>query len=134
MAVWDDDEDFSEIDIYDDELVKIQRSKIHKVAVRPTILPIIDVVQWVATHVYFRCLSIVADNRKVLGFLTPENFQSIYDLKPAEVKCNKEYLDNFYIANPKAHVLMKPWYKEEEYFKDRASILKYNTTPFIPPV
>lgn len=54
VAVRDSDEGFSEIDIYDDELVKTQRSEIYKIASRPTILPITDVVQWVATHVDFR--------------------------------------------------------------------------------
>ena len=68
-------------------------------------------VQWVATHVDFHRLCIVVDNGKVIGFLMPENFQSIYHLKPAEVKCTKEYLDNFYIVNPKAHVLMNLWYQ-----------------------
>lgn len=134
MAVQDSDEDFSKIDLYDDELVKIQRYEIYKIASRPTVLPVTDMVQWVATHVDFCHLAIVADNRKVLGFLMPENFQSIYHLKPAEVKCNKEYLDNFYIANPKAHMLMNPWYQEEEYFKDRAGNSKYNTIPFIPSI
>jgi hypothetical protein len=123
MALRDIDEDFSEIDIYDDELVKIQRFEIYKVASIPVVLLITNAVQWVATHVDFRHLAIVEDNGKVLGILTPENFQSIYHLKPAKVKCNKEYLDNFYIVNPKAHMLMKPWYQEDEYFKDRSGII-----------
>lgn len=47
MEVRDNDKDFSEIDIYDDELVKIKSSEIHKVAARPTILSIANVVQWI---------------------------------------------------------------------------------------
>lgn len=73
-------------------------------------------------------------NGKVLGSLMPKNFQNIYYLKSNEARCNKESLDNFYIANPKAHVLMKPWYQEEEYFKDKVGISKYTTIPFIPLV
>jgi hypothetical protein len=76
----------------------------------------------------------MAHNRKVLGFLTPENFQNIYHLKPPKAKCNEEYLDKLYIVNPKGHVLMKTWFQEEEDFKDRAYISKYNTTSIIPPV
>lgn len=134
MAVWDDDEDFNEIDIYDDELVKIQSSGIYKIVFGCSFLPIIDVVQWVATHADFRCLAIVVDIGKVLWFLTPKNFQNIYHLKPTEEKCNKEYLNNLYMANTKDDVLMNPWYQEEEYFKDKVGISKYNTTPFIPPI
>ena len=52
----------------------------------------------------------VVDDGRVLGLLMPNNFQSIYHLKPTEVKCNKEYLDNFYVAHPKPHMLMKSWY------------------------
>lgn len=76
----------------------------------------------------------MVDNGKMLGSLTPEKFQNIYHLKSTQAKCKKEYLDNFYIVNMKDHVLKNPWYQEEEGFKDRASILKYNTTPFIPLV
>lgn len=76
----------------------------------------------------------VVDDGKVLGLLMPNNFQSIYHLKPTEVKCNKEYLDNFYVVHPKAHMLMKSWYWEEDDFKDRADIAKYNPIPFISPV
>ena len=82
----------------------------------------------------FRHLAIVENSWKLLGLLTPEKFQSIYHLKLAEVKCNKEYLDNFYVAHPKAHMLMKPWYREEEDFKDQAGITKYNPIPFISQV
>ena len=53
IEVWDDDKDFNEIDIYDDELVKIQRSEINKVAAKPVVLSITDVVHWVASHLYF---------------------------------------------------------------------------------
>lgn len=44
MEVWDNDEYFREIGIYDDELVKIQRSKIHKVVARPIVFQIMVVV------------------------------------------------------------------------------------------
>jgi hypothetical protein len=132
-ALRDDDEYSSEIDIYDDELVKILRSKIHKVAAKTVSLPIMDVMR-VATHVSFPHLTIVVENGKDLGSLTLENFQNIYHLKPAKARCNKEYLDNFYIDNLKAYVLMNPWYQEEEYFKDRAGISKYPTISFIPLV
>ena len=51
MAVREDEEDCNEPKLYDDELVKIQRSKLHKIASRPTVFPITDVVYWVASHV-----------------------------------------------------------------------------------
>lgn len=71
-------------------------------------LPITNVVQWIATHVDFKHMDVVVDDGRVLGLLTPNNFHNIYHLKPMEVKCNKEYLDNFYVVQPKPHMLMKP--------------------------
>ena len=114
-------------------MVKIQTSEIQKAASKPTIFPNTDVVHWVASHVDFWSLSIVSDNEKVLGSLTPKNFQNIYHLKPAEARCNKEYLDNFYIENLKAHVLMKPWYQEEEDLKDRDGSSKIHDNSVYSP-
>ena len=62
-------------------------------------------------------MAIVSDEGKMLGLLTPNSFHNMYHLKPAKVKCNKEYLDNFYVAQLKPHEVMKPWYKEEDDFK-----------------
>lgn len=58
-------------------------------------------------------MAIVLDEGKIVGLLTPSNFHNIYHLKPVEVKCNKEYLDSFYLNNPNPHEVMKHWYKEE---------------------
>lgn len=97
-------------------------------------MPINDDVCWVAKNVDFKRSTIIGDGGKILGLLTPKNFQSIYQLNPAKEKCNKEYLDNFYMANLKYHMLMKPWYPKEEDFKDHAQISKNNTFSFIPLV
>ena len=87
-------------------------------------LQITDVLQWIATHVDFRRMTIVSYEGKVLGLLTPNNFYNIYHLKPAEVKCNKEYLNNFYVTHPKPHEVMQSWYKDENDFKDWDGITK----------
>lgn len=52
MAIRDSDEEFNDIDIYD-ELLKVQRSEIHKIALRPIMLPITDVMQGIAMQVDF---------------------------------------------------------------------------------
>ena len=98
------------------------------------VLQITDVLQWIATQVDFRRMAIVSDKGKVLGLLTPNNFHSIYHLKPIKVKCNKEYLDNFYVTHLKPHEVMQPWYKDENDFKDRVGITNYIPLPFISPV
>lgn len=38
------------------------------------------------------------------------------------------------MANPKAHLLVNPWYQEEEDFKVREGVSKYTIVSFIPPV
>lgn len=76
----------------------------------------------------------VDDSGKLLGLLMPDNFHSMYHLRLAEVKCKKEYLDNFYVVHPTAHMLMNPWYREEEDLKDRVGITKYSPIPCISPV
>ena len=78
-------------------------------------------------------MAIISGEEKILGILTPSNFHNIYHLKPVEVKCNKEYLDIFYLAIPKPQEVMKPWYKDEEYFKDRVGITKYSPKMFVSP-
>ena len=61
-------------------------------------------------------MAIISDKGKIVGLLTSSNLHSLYHLKPVEVKCNKDYLDNFYLKNPKPYEVMKDWYKEEEDF------------------
>ena len=97
-------------------------------------MPVNDVVCWVAKHVDIKHSTIIGDGGNILGLLTTKNFQSIYQLKLIEEKCNKENPNNFYKTNMKAHMLMKPWYQEEEYFKDCSRIYKYMTFSFIPLV
>ena len=106
----------------------------HKIASRPVVLQITNVLQWIATHVDFKRMAIVLDEGKVMGLLTPNNFDSIYHINPVKVKCNKEYLDNFYVTHLKPHEVMQLWYKDENDFKDRAEITKYSPRPFISPV
>ena len=73
----------------------------------------------------------MSDEGKILGLFMPNNLHNIYHLKPMEVKCNKEYLDRFYLSNPKPYEVMNPWYKDENDFKDRAEITKYKPLKFI---
>ena len=130
----DSDESDTDKKIYNEELLRLQRSELHKIASRPVVLQITDVMQWIATHVDFKRTTIVLDEGKVLGILTPNNFHNMYHLKLAEVKCNKEYLDNFYVTHLKPHEVMQSWYKEENDFKDWDGITKYSPRPFISPV
>ena len=64
----------------------------------------------------------------------PNNLHNIYHLKPVEVKCNKEYLDKFYVSHPKPYEVMKPWYKDENGFKDKAGITKYSPLKLISSI
>lgn len=74
MPVRDNDEKFSDTYSYDDELLKVQRSEIHKISSRLVVLPITNVMQWIAMHVDFWRLAVVVDNGKVLVLLAPDNF------------------------------------------------------------
>ena len=47
----DDEEEFNEPKSYDDEMLNMQRFELHKVAFRPTVLHITNIVYWVASHV-----------------------------------------------------------------------------------
>lgn len=71
-------------------------------------------------------MDVVFDGGKVVGYLTLNSFHNMYHLKPVEAKCNKEYLDSFNVKFPKSYKLMKDWYREEESFKDKDDITKYN--------
>lgn len=42
-------------------------------------------------------------------------------------------MDGSHVKFPKSYKLMKDWYQEEESFKDRAGITKYNPKEFILP-
>lgn len=52
------DNDGSELDeeLYNKELLKLQRSGLHLIAARPMVLQTIDVLQWIAMHVDFKCM------------------------------------------------------------------------------
>lgn len=97
------------------------------------VLQTTSVLQWIATHVDFKCMVVVSNEGKVVGYLTPSSFHSMHHLKPVEAKCNKEYLDSFNVKFPKSYKLMKHWYREEESFKDRVDITKYNPKEFNLP-
>lgn len=128
------DESDTNDELYNDELLRLQRSWLHKVTLRPVVLQSSDVLQWIATHIDFRRMVIVSDEGKGLGLLMPNNFQSIYHLKLVEVKCNKKYLDNFYVSHPKPYEVMKPWYKDENDFKYQDRITKYSPLKFISSI
>lgn len=102
-VVRDSDESDTDNEIYNEELLRLQRFELYKIASRPVVLQITDVMQWISNHVYFRRMVVVSYEGKVLGLLTPNNFHNMYHLKLVEVKCNKEYLDNFYVTHPKPH-------------------------------
>ena len=103
------DSDGSDLDkdLYNEELLKLQRSRLHLIAARPVVLQTMDVLQWIATHVDFKRMVMVSDGGKVVGSLTPSSFHSMYHLKLVEAKCNKEYLDDFKVKFPKSYKLMK---------------------------
>lgn len=81
-------------------------------------------------HVDFKRMVMVSDEAKIVGSLTSSNLHNMYRLKQVEAKCNKEYLDGFHVKIPKSYKLMKKWYCEEESFKDRVGITKYNPKEF----
>lgn len=90
-----------------------------------------DVMQWIDMYVDFRWMTVIANDGKVLGLIMPNNFHNMHHLKPVDVKCNKEYLDNFYVAHAKPHEVMKPWYRGEDDFKERVGFTKYSPHPLI---
>jgi formylmethanofuran dehydrogenase subunit A len=92
-----------------------------------------DILQWIATHVDFKRLTVVSDEGKIVRSLEPSNLHNMYRLKQVEAKCNKEYLDSFNVKFSKSYKLMKDWYREEESFKDRANITKYSPKEFNSP-
>lgn len=87
--IWRSDECEAEKEIYNEELLRLQRSGLHLIAARLVILQIIYVLQWITTHIDFRRMAIVSDDGKILGILTPNNLHNMYHLKPVEVKCSK---------------------------------------------
>lgn len=97
------------------------------------VLQTTDVLQWIATHVVFKCMAMVSNGGKVVGYLTSSSSHNMYHLKPVEAKCNKEYLDSFNVKFAKSYKLMKDWYREEESFKDRVDITKYIPKKFNLP-
>ena len=130
QAVRDSDGRELDEELYHEELLRLQRSRLHLITTRPVVLQTIDVLQWISTHVDFKCMVVVSDKGKVVGSLTPSSFHNIYHLKLVEAKCNKEYLDDFNVKFPKSYKLMKDWYQEEESFKDRVAITKYSPKEF----
>ena len=88
------DSDGSELD---EELLKLQRSGIHLILGRPMVIQTTYVLQWIATHVDFKCLVVVSDEGKILMSLASSNLHNMYHLKQVEAKCNKEYLDGFHV-------------------------------------
>lgn len=133
-VIRDSDERDTDNKIYNEKLLRLQRSELHKIASRHVMLKITYVMQWIATHVDFRRMVIMSDEGKVLGILMPKKIHNMYHQNPIEVKCNKEHLDKLYVTHPKPHEVMKSRYKEEDDFKDHDGITKYNCHPFISQV
>jgi hypothetical protein len=80
MAARDSDEDDNDNEIYNEDLLRVQRSErseIHKITSRPVSLPITNVMQWIATHVDFRRMVVMSGEGKVLGILTPNSFHNM---------------------------------------------------------
>ena len=129
------DNDGNELDeeLYNEELLRLQRSRLHLIIARPMVLQTTYVLQWIAMDVDFKRMDVVFDEGNIVGYLTPSSFHIMYHLKPMETKCNKEYLDSFNVKFPKLYKLMKDWYREEEIFKDRVDITEYSPKEFNLP-
>ena len=132
-AVRDNNDSDLDEEVYNEELLKLQSSRIHLIVARPMVLQTMDVLQWIAMHVDFKRMVVVSDEGKIVGSLTPSNLHNMNRFKLVEAKCNKEYLDSFHVKFLKSYKLMKDWYREEESFKDRAGITKYSPKEFISP-
>lgn len=98
-------------EVYNEELLRLQRSRLHLITARPVVLQTTDVLQWITTHVDFKRMVMVSNEGKVVRSLMPSNIHNLYHLKPVEAKCNKEYLDGFHVKFPKPYKLMKDWYR-----------------------
>lgn len=79
------DNDIDE-EVYNEELLRLQRFGLHLIVVRLIVLQTTDVLQWIAMHVYFKHMDVVSEEGKVVGSLTLSNLHNLYLLKSVEVK------------------------------------------------
>ena len=77
------DSDGSELDeeVYNEELLRLQSSRINLIVARPVVLQIMNVLQWIAMHVDFKCMAVVSYGGKIVGSLMLSNLHNIYRLK-----------------------------------------------------
>ena len=133
QAMRDNNNNDLDDEVYNNELLRLQRSGLHLIAERPVVLQTTDVLKWIVMHVDFKHMVVVSDEGKVVRSLTLSSLHNMYRLKLVEAKCNKEYLDGFHVKFSKSYKLTKDWYREEQSFKDRVGITKYNPKEFICP-
>ena len=71
------DESDTNDELYNDKLLRLQRSRLHKISSRLVVLKITYVLQWIGTHIDFRRMAIISNESKGLGILMPNDFHNI---------------------------------------------------------
>ena len=61
QAVRDNNDNDLDEEVYNEEVLRLQRSGLHLIAARPVVLQATDVLQWIATHVDFKRMAVVSD-------------------------------------------------------------------------
>ena len=74
----------------------VVQAEMHKVAVRPRLLPYYDMIRWALDHVDIPTRTIINEQKVIVGTFRPENLQAMYKLPPtSDFTYNAEFLEGF---------------------------------------
>jgi hypothetical protein len=95
VDVSDDSSDNEKDDLITKYKIVVQ-AQMHKVAVRPCLLPYYDMVRWALDHVDIPTRTIVNEQRVTIGTFRPEQLHAMYKLPTvSDLVYNAEFLENF---------------------------------------
>jgi hypothetical protein len=60
----------------------VVQAEMHKVAVRPCLLPYYDMIRWALDHVDISTRTVISEQKVTVGTFRPENLQAMYKFPP----------------------------------------------------
>jgi hypothetical protein len=74
----------------------IIQAEMHKIAARPRLLPYYDMIRWALDHVDISTITIISEQKVMIGTFRPKRLQAMYQLSPTpNFAYNVEFLEGF---------------------------------------
>lgn len=102
-----------EHDSSDASMFEMSCSFLHRIAVRPKIIPYTDMVKWVIDEADISDIEFKTRSQEVMGSFTQDNLRLMYHLPESQVIYNKKFIEKFAKENEELTDCTRTWSNNE---------------------